>query len=91
MGPQAGCHPNLIGNLHGAGLLVIEHVLPERREAGSSALPAARLDLHMLVLTSGGRERTESEFRHLLAKAGFELHRVIPTQLPLSLVEGRPR
>jgi hypothetical protein len=34
------------------------------------------LDLEMLVLTSGGRERTADEYRQLLRTAGFELTRI---------------
>ena len=75
----------------GATLLLIEQVLPARLEAGAAAWQAARLDLQMLVLTSGGRERTESGFRRLLADAGFELRRVIPTQSPFSILEGSPK
>ncbi len=42
-----------------AVLLVIEQVLPERLEIGQTTQRVARLDLQMLVLTPGGRERTE--------------------------------
>ncbi len=45
-------------------------------------------DLHMLVLTSVGRERTEAEYRKLLDKAGFGMTAIIPTSLPRSLIEG---
>jgi hypothetical protein len=48
------------------------------------------LDLEMLVITEGGRERTEAEFAELLAAGGFELTRVLPTQGPMSIIEGRP-
>ena len=75
----------------GATLLLIELVLPERWEAGASAVAAARVDLLMLVFAPGGSERTESDFRRLLAEAGFELRRAIPTQSPFSIVEGRPK
>ncbi len=75
----------------GATLLIIEQVLPERLEEGEVAWQSARLDLQMLVLTSGGRERTEPEFRQLLADAGFELRHVIPTQSPFSILEATPR
>jgi O-methyltransferase domain len=72
----------------GAVLLLIEQVLPERMEAGAAARRAARLDLQMLVLTPGGRERTAREFRSLLGEAGFELWRVLSTQSPFSILEG---
>jgi hypothetical protein len=72
----------------GAMVLLIEQVLPERLEAGAAARRAAGLDLQMLVLTPGGRERTAEEFRALLGKAGFELRRVLPTRTPFSILEG---
>lgn len=45
------------------------------------------LDINMMVL-GGGMERTEEEFRDLFARAGLRLVRVIPTDCPLSIVEG---
>ena len=47
------------------------------------------LDLHMLALL-GGRERTEAEYRALLAAAGFDLTTVLPTPTGTSLVEAIP-
>ena len=44
-------------------------------------------DLHMLVMT-GGRGRSEAEFRALFAAAGFELTNIIPTESPVSIIEG---
>ncbi|WP_433623653.1 hypothetical protein [Nocardia sp. CA-120079] len=41
------------------------------------------------ALSAGGRERTEQEFRGLLATAGFEIVRIIPTATPDSIVEAR--
>jgi hypothetical protein len=43
----------------------------------------------MLVMT-GGRERTEEEFRELMAGSGFRLTRVVSTESPFSVVEGQP-
>lgn len=74
---------------HGV-LLLIEQVLPERMEADATALQRARLDLQMLLLTPGGRERSESGYRSLLREAGFELRRVIPTESPFSILESVP-
>jgi hypothetical protein len=71
-------------------LLIIDHVLPERLEPVRS-IAGFMTDLEMLVRTPGGRERTEEQFGALLAGAGFELKRVIPTASPLSLVEARPQ
>ncbi len=74
----------------GTVLLLIEQVLPERLEAGPAAQRLARLDLQMLVLTPGGRERTEGEFRSLLQEASFELRAVIPTASPFRILEAVP-
>jgi SAM-dependent methyltransferase len=67
----------ILRNCHRAGqpghtLAVVELCLPERP---SGWLPFL-LDLHMLV-ESGGRERTERDFRALLAGAGYELEKAI--------------
>ena len=45
------------------------------------------LDLHMLALV-GGRQRTQSEYRDLLAEAGFQVTRVVPTAAGASIVEA---
>ena len=47
------------------------------------------MDVNMLVMTSG-LERTAKQFKELLAKAGFKLTRVVPTECPLSIVEAIP-
>jgi hypothetical protein len=72
----------------GATLLLIEQVLPERAETGPGAQWGARLDLEMLVMTPGGRERTEREFRALLVDTGFALRRLVPTASPFLLLEA---
>jgi len=40
------------------------------------------------MVSPGGVERTEAEYRGLLGQAGFELRGVIQTKSPLSVVEG---
>jgi hypothetical protein len=47
------------------------------------------LDIMMLV-GPGGQERTEQEYRALLDKAKFRLHRVVPTASAVSVVEAVP-
>lgn len=70
----------------GGRLLVVEMLVPEEIRPDFVML----MDLNMLVMT-GGRERTAKEFEKVLAEAGFEMTRVIPTKSPFSLVEARPR
>ena len=70
-------------------LILLERELPE---FGHATTPDAfLLDLEMLVMTPGGRERTRSEFAALLSGAGFELVQVTPTASPLSAFHARPR
>jgi hypothetical protein len=64
-------------------LLLVETVLNPSSDPAS-----ALMNLLMMVLT-GGRERTESEFRSLLREADFSLARVISTAGG-SIVEARP-
>ena len=70
-------------------LLVVEAILPER---AADLAPAIRMDVNMLMLFSQARERTESEFRELLACAGLRLRAVFPTRSPagLSVLEAVP-
>ncbi|HMA33041.1 MAG TPA: methyltransferase [Chloroflexia bacterium] len=70
----------------GGKLLIVEMIMPERVTPGAMV---AEFDLHMLVLFDG-RERSEAEYRRLLAAAGFALSRVIPMQSPRSLIEAVP-
>jgi O-methyltransferase domain len=67
-----------------ARLIVIESPLSEDEEPTPEA---AMMDIAMLVVT-GGRERTAAEFAGLYERAGFRLHRVIPTASPFKLLEG---
>jgi len=78
------CHSAMSSNPDSASrLLVVEMVLPE----GNAFHPGKILDMTMLATTSG-QERSEPEYRALLAKAGFNLTRVIPTRSLVSIVEA---
>lgn len=70
---------------HGV-LLVIQHVIGDD-DAPSQA--AKLLDVALLV-SSGGRQRTEAEYGALLGRAGFVLDRVLPTASGISVIEARP-
>jgi SAM-dependent methyltransferase len=68
----------------GGKVLLIERILPARVEDDFDAI---WLDLQMLA-NSGGRERTENEYRSLLTSAGFEFSGAIPTWSRLWILEG---
>jgi orsellinic acid C2-O-methyltransferase len=65
----------------GATLLVVEPVMPDTPSPSPDVLMMVMSDLNMLVCT-GGRERTEAEFRALLTGAGFALTRITPATGP---------
>ncbi len=64
-------------------ILILEMVVPE----GNEPSPSKMMDINMLVM-EGGKERTEKEYRDLLAAAGFRLICIVPTHSPLSIVEA---
>ena len=68
-------------------LLIAEGVYPQRIDQSDLSRGAAANDVNMLVST-GGRQRSETEFRSLQDAAGFKLTRIIPTPARLSLIEG---
>jgi SAM-dependent methyltransferase len=70
----------------GARLLLIEVLLPERSLARPPHQTWAREDLSMLLL-HGSRERTLSELRSLVKRAGLTIRRVVPSRGRFGLVE----
>ena len=79
---------NILKNIHRSmgkdgKLLVGEYVMP----SDNTPSMARGSDLVMLVI-SGGQERTEDEFRALYERAGFCLTRIVPTKVGISVLEG---
>ena len=69
----------------GGKLLIFDTVIPPPGKPDFSVL----MDLNMMAMT-GGRERSEPELRDLLARTGFALRRVLPTQSHVSITEADP-
>ena len=67
-------------------LLIVEGVYPARIDQSWESRGSAANDVNMLVST-GGRQRSESEFRSLYERAGFTLERIVPTPMT-SVIEG---
>jgi hypothetical protein len=67
-------------------LLVVEMIIPPGNEPSISKL----LDLEMMV-TTGGRERTEQEFKDLFESSGFRLTKIIATDGNVFILEGKPK
>lgn len=66
-------------------VLVIEKLLDSAGHAD-----AALFDVTMMVLT-GGRERSARDYEALMARAGLELVRVLPTRAGVFVLEARAR
>jgi hypothetical protein len=73
---RAGVTPN-------GTLLLVELVIPPGNEPSLGKV----LDLEMMVVASG-KERTEAEYRTLLAGAGWKLTRIVPTKSPAQVIEA---
>jgi hypothetical protein len=69
----------------GGRLLVVDRVVGPPNQFDITKF----MDLEMLV-APGGLERTEPEWKALFSANGFTLERIIPTQGPLSIMEGSP-
>jgi hypothetical protein len=70
-----------------AKLLIVEGLYPPHIDGSPQSRGAAANDVNMLVCT-GGRQRSEAEFRELYAAAGFCLTRIIPTEAASCVIEG---
>jgi hypothetical protein len=78
----------ILRNIHrampeGGKLLLMETLVEEESGPSFSKL----FDLHMMVMT-GGRERTATEYAALFAAAGFKFNRVTATESLLSIIEA---
>lgn len=68
----------------GAKVLILEMVVP----TGNSPSAAKMLDMNMLVMCPGGKERTADEFEAILTQAGLKLLNIIPTQEDIHIIEA---
>jgi hypothetical protein len=67
-------------------VLVCEMVVTDEPGPTSAKL----LDIMMLVITMGGKERTKDEFAELFASSGLRLNRIVPTEGPICVIEAVP-
>jgi hypothetical protein len=68
----------------GAHLFVLDAVIAP----GNAPQPGKLLDLQMLVMTHGGRERTRTEWETLLCAGGFVLARIVDTPAGISVIDA---
>ena len=75
------CHQAMVDN---GKVLIVEQVIP----AGNDPFIGKLMDVNMLVMCPGGKERTAEEFRILFAEAGFKLTKIVPIRGVVSVIEG---
>jgi len=68
----------------GQTLLVVEALV----EPTTLVAPGPLMDIHMMTVCCGGRQRSELEIRDLLATGGFRVERVIRLPSPTCIVEA---
>lgn len=66
-------------------VLLLEGVIRK----GDDPDPHKFIDLEMLTMCTG-KERTEREYRQLLASAGLRLNRIVRTKQPIDIIEAIP-
>ncbi len=79
----------ILRNIHAAAkpvakLFVVEAVI----DPGNAPHAGKLLDLQMLVMTHGGRERTRPQWESLLRAGGFALDRIVATQSMVCVLEA---
>lgn len=65
-------------------IVVVEIVVPEGND------PSFAKWMDLMMITYGGKERSEKQYRQLFADAGCELTRIVPTRAGVSVIEGVP-
>ncbi len=68
----------------GSKLLIVEFLVPPANVFSLAKL----LDIEMMVMSGGGRERTEGEFCNLLDAAGLRMGTIIPLETGEALLEA---
>jgi SAM-dependent methyltransferase len=71
----------------GGKVLIVEGIYPVRIDQSEICKGVTGNDVNMLVCT-GGRVRSEAEFRAIYEASGLKLARIVPTQSRVSIVEG---
>ncbi len=65
-------------------LLLVEMIMPK----GNDPFVGKLVDIQSLILTPGGYERTEEQYRSLLDAAGFKVNNIISSQTANSIIEA---
>jgi hypothetical protein len=67
-------------------MVLVERMLPDRVTNSAASRSVVRSDLNMLI-GLGGRERSQQEFKRLLAAAGFRINRLVEVSTGFFAIE----
>jgi hypothetical protein len=81
----------ILGVIRAASVPGTRLVVVEERQEPLGLGPTTFSDLQMMVVSDGGRERSEADYGRLFGRAGFELLRTRATTSLLVLFEGAAR
>lgn len=68
-------------------LVLVEHIKPEYPKTDMISKNALFLDVFLMIVTPGGKERTKKEFETLAKKAGFAGFKVINSAYDIWIME----
>lgn len=79
----------ILKNVHSAmvengKLLLMERVVG----SGKDSFLSKFLDLNMMMLVTGGCQRTETEYRNIIEAAGFQMTKIFPSKAGVSVIES---
>ncbi|KAM7277303.1 hypothetical protein ACFE04_019227 [Oxalis oulophora] len=74
--------------IHKKGKVVIVDMVLQPREDGSYCEIGLKSDLQMLATTSGGKERTELEWKTIFNEVGFSTYKIITGIPPVCIIEA---
>uniref|UniRef100_A0A0D6QSF3 O-methyltransferase domain-containing protein n=1 Tax=Araucaria cunninghamii TaxID=56994 RepID=A0A0D6QSF3_ARACU len=88
-----GACGRILGNCYSAlpstgKMIIIDHLLPEKIDGSSASRLTVSVDLAMMTVFKGGKERTAPQFQHLVESVGFKGFKVAAYGDVLSVMEA---
>jgi len=79
----------ILGNVrramqNGNKLLIVEMIVP----TNNTTMPGPLVDLQMMMVCCGGRQRSVGDFKNLFSQSGFEFQKIYRTSTPFSILEA---
>ncbi|CAO2839166.1 unnamed protein product [Amaranthus hypochondriacus] len=79
-----------IGGSKGGKIVIIDMVVDPNNYTSNESLNKLLLDMQMMNLMIGGKERTEQQWKTIFINAGFSHYNILPSQSPQSVIVVYP-